>query len=134
MIKDISVSHTLWLLHAQKVKYGGCNITQRTLLRLVLDLLLLALDLAALLLRLLVLQQAELRRVARHDERHPVRRVRGVRLARLRVQHLLRVPVVCGDEQDVACLFARLVHSSDRFVRCGDGLDRCVELSGVADL
>lgn len=60
--------------------------------------------------------------------------MRGVRRARLGVDHLLRVSVVRGDEQDVARLLARLVHRPDRRVSMRDRLDGSVVHARVADL
>lgn len=60
--------------------------------------------------------------------------MRGVRRARLQVLHLLRVAVVCRDEQDVPRLLRGLVYRSDRRVRFGDRLDCGFIDSSVADL
>ncbi len=60
--------------------------------------------------------------------------MRRVRCARLGVHHLLRVAVVRGDEQRVACLLARSIDRADCRVCMRDRLDCRVKDARVADL
>ena len=57
-----------------------------------------------------------------------------MRIARLRVDHLLGVTVVRGDEEDIAGLLAGLVHDADSLVGVVDGLNSSVVNTGVANL
>lgn len=57
-----------------------------------------------------------------------------VRVARLRVDHLLRITVVSRYDQGVPCLLARLVDRTDGCIRVGDGLDSRFKDTRVADL
>ena len=84
----------------------------------------------------LILVQYELKLlgVPSHDKRHKVRSVRRKRRARVRVEHLLGVAMVGGDEQDVPCLFTRGVHRPDRWVCFADRFDSCGVYACVADL
>ena len=52
----------------------------------------------------------------------------------LRVQHLLCVPVVCGNEKNVACLLASLVDGLDGLVRGANGLYCGIVYAGVTNL
>lgn len=60
--------------------------------------------------------------------------MRRVRRAGVRVFHLLGVPVVGGDEEDVSRLLRGFVDGADRLVGFGDGLYRGFKYTGVADL
>ena len=116
-------TRTLWFIKPQKRQHGRRNIAQRALLLV--------------LLPVLVVRKRKRGGGAlgpREDERDFVRRVRGVRRARLGVLHLLRVAVVCGHEQRVAGLLARSVDRADRRVRVHDRLDGGVEDARMPDL
>jgi hypothetical protein len=120
----------------QNIQHRRRDVAYRR--RVLLQLLLLLL-LPRLLLRRLVLLRdlrARLERQprARHDERHGVRRVRGVRVARRGIAHLLRVAVVRGDEEHVAVLLGGFVDGAHGFVGRGDGLDGGVVDARVTDL
>lgn len=58
--------------------------------------------------------------IGSHNERHGVGSVRRVGVFGLRIDHLLRIPVVGGDEQNVAGLLACFIDRLDRLVRFGD--------------
>ena len=62
------------------------------------------------------------------------RGVRCVGIASLGIKHLLRVPVVRGDAQNVSSLLTSVVDRLDGFVGGADRLDRGIVHSGVADL
>lgn len=57
-----------------------------------------------------------------------------VRVARLQVDHLLRITVVSRYDQGVPCLLARLVDRTNGYIRVGDGLDSRLKDACMADL
>lgn len=71
---------------------------------------------------------------ARDDEGNRVGRVRGVRCASVRVDHLLGVAVVGGDGEDVAGFLTGVVDGSHGLVGGGDSLDGGVKVTSVTDL
>ncbi len=116
-------ARTLWLVEPQERQHSRRDITQRALFLV--------------LLPVLVVRERE-RGAAllapREDERDFVGRVGRVRRARLGIDHLLRVPVVRGDEQRVSRLLARGIDRADRLVRMRDRLDGRIKDARMPDL
>jgi hypothetical protein len=54
--------------------------------------------------------------------------------ARIRVEHLLGVTVVCGDEEDIASVLAGFVDSANRCVGFSNSFNGSVVHAGVTDL
>ena len=55
------------------------------------------------------------------QERHRIQRVRGVRLVRDAINHLLGVAVIGGDDDFAADGLHRLDHAPDANIQCFDG-------------
>lgn len=102
----------------QDIEHSGSNIAECTLLLVTL---------------LLVGREREFLGVSGHDEGNRVRGVCRMGGTRLGVDHLLGVPMVGGDEQDVARLLARLVDDAHGLVGVRDGLNGGLVHTRVAD-
>jgi len=57
-----------------------------------------------------------------------------MRRPRLRIQHLLRIPVVSSDQEDISRFLARFVHGADCQVRLGNRFYCSVEYPRMANL
>ena len=114
------MKRTLRLLESKQRQHSRRNITQSTFFSL----------LAVLVIRKRVLSVFR----SRDDEWDLVSRMGRVWRARVQIDHLLRVAVVCRYEEGVARLLARFVDRANRRVCVGDGFHRCVKNTRVPDL
>ena len=117
-LKLNGINLTFRLIKAQQSKYGGCYISQR----------------AFFLFPTFVYGEFVLLRISSHDERHRVRGMGRMRGSGIGVKHLLGVPVVRGDEQNVTRFLAGFVNCADRCVCFANSFNCGIINSSVTNL
>ena len=117
-LKLNGINLTFRLIKAKQSKYCGCYISQR----------------AFFLFLTFVYGEFVLLRISCHDERHRVRGMGRMRGSGIGVKHLLGVPVVRGDEQNVTRFLAGFVNCADRCVCFANSFNCGIINSSVTNL